>query len=319
MLINDAATLKANIGSIDANFTWGAISSFVQDVERDIITEAIGPEALLYFEGNLTLSDPTFQKALQLMQRAEAYIAIFKWSQFALYRITDKSLYVAKNGDGVIISDKKFRDFKTAAEEAGFNFLDKAIAVMEANLTTFAAYAASGTRATLMQGFIVTAADFHLQRSIDNSRLSFMSMHQIMLDVQDDFLPDILGAAYYPVFLDSFLDGDLTSDELKLLPFIKKAIAFLTVSRAVKQLPAKITSKGIMINKYNDNREYEQQEPAELARIEYLSDDSLEKGQRKLYDLKNFLVANSSLYPNFILPVTVTVTPNCADSGTFLM
>lgn len=320
MLINDIATLKANLGAIDANFNWATISSFVQDVERDIITDAIGPEIILYFEGNVgVITDPVFVNALQLLQRAEAYLALFKWSQFALYRITDKSLYVAKNGDGVIISDKKFRDFKLAAEENGFNFLDKAIALMEANLSTFVAYRDSGTRATLMQGFIVTAADFNLQRSIDGSRLTFMSMHQLMLDVQDDFLPDVLGAAYYPVYKESFLDAGLTSDELTLLPFIKKAVAFLTISRAVVQLPAKITQKGVLINKYDDTREYEQQQPAELARLDYLSADALEKGQRKLYELKNYLVANAALYPLFVPPVSVTVTPNNANSGLFML
>ncbi len=319
MLINDVPTLKANLGSLDANFNWPSISSFVQDVERDIISDAIGDDALAYFEGNVTLNNATFQKALQLLQRAEAYLAVFKWANFAIYRITDKSLFIAKNSEGVIISDKKFRDFKLFSEEQGFNFLDKAITLMEANLDTFAAYRDSGTRATTRLGFINTASDFNTQRSIDNSRLSFMSMHQIMLDVQDDYLADILGAAYYPVYKERFLDNDMSSAEQALLPLIKKGIAYLTISRAVKQLPAKITAKGILINKYNDNREYEQAEPAELARIEYLSDDSREKGERKLYEVKNYLVNNAASFPDFIVPLTATVTPNSRNSGLFIL
>ncbi len=318
-LISDKDELKANFGAIDANFTWESIKSFVEDVERDIIAETIGDEALAYFAGNPTLNTGVFQKVLAVLKRAEAYLTILKWSQTALYRLTDKSLYIAKNSDGVVISDKKLRDLRNYCEETGFNHLDKAIGLMEANLEQFVAYADSGVRQSLMQGFIKTAADFHLQRSINNSRITFMSMSAIMLDVEAEYLPATMGKAFYEVYKERYLDDELTSNEKKLLPLIKKAVAFLTVGKACSELPIKVTDKGLLINRYNDTKEYDQADPASAARIHFLQDDTLEKGRRKLQELYNELVANANLYPGFIAPATETHTPNDCDSGVFIM
>jgi hypothetical protein len=260
-LINDIIDLKANIGAIDANFTWKSMQSFVEDVERDIIAETIGDDALAYFANHPTLATGVYPKVYVLIKRSEAYLSILKWSQTALYRFTDKALVVAKSTEGVIISDKKLRDLRNYCEETGFNFLDKAITLMEAHLDQFTDYADSAVRQTMMRGFIKTAADFDLQRSINKSRITFMSLSAIMIDVQDERLPLIMGDVFYEGFKERVLDGDLTINEKKLLPLVKKAIAFHTLARACNELPIKITDKGLLINRYNDTREYDQADP----------------------------------------------------------
>ncbi len=318
-LISSIEDLKSNLGAIDADMNWESMQSFVEDVERDIIAETIGDDALAYFAGNPTLTTGVFPKAFALIKRAEAYLSILKWSQTSLYRLTDKSLYIAKNTDGVVISDKKLRDLRNYCEESGFNFLDKAIGLMEANLDQFTAYAESGVRQSLLHGFIKTAADFDLQRSINKSRITFMSMSAIMLDVQDEYLVPVMGKTFYDNFKERYLDDDLTADEKKLLPLIKKAVAFLTIGRACSELPIKITDKGLLINRYNNTQEYDQQDPASAARIDYLQEDILEKGRRKLSELTAELVANASLYTEFVPPATETNTPNDCDSGIFFL
>lgn len=319
MLINSIADLKANLGAIDANFNFVSIQSFIQDIERDVIADSISDDALTYFQEHLTGLSAIPATVLQLLQRADAYLSVFKWSQTALFRMTDKALYIAKSTDGVVISDKKLRDLRNYCEESGFNYLDKAISLMEANLDSFTAYADSGTRQTLMEGFIKTAIDFDYQRRINKSRLTFISIQSIMLDVQDEFLPDAMGSDYYAAFKEKYLDDELSSDEQKLLPYIKKAVAFLTISRACNELPVKVGSKGLLINKYNDTREYDQADPATSAQIQYLSEDNEEKGKRKLIELQNYLVQNALTYPGYIAPVITPVNYNDRHSSTFLM
>jgi hypothetical protein len=106
---------------------------------------------------------------------------------------------------------------------------------------------------------------------------------------------------------------------LKLLPLIKKAVAFATIARASKELPVKITARGLFINKFNDAKEYDQQDPAESARLQYLSEDTYEKAERKLIELQNKLMANPSLYPGYEAPATDTTTLNCADDGIIIL
>ncbi|HVW97501.1 MAG TPA: DUF6712 family protein [Mucilaginibacter sp.] len=309
-LISDIATLKSNFSGIDANFSWASIKSFVEDAERDIIADAIGDEAVTYFQENPNLNDATFQKARSLIMRAEAYLSVLRWSQTAVFRMTDKSLYVAKSSDGAIISDKKLRDLRNYCEENGYRYLDKAIATMEGAIDTFAAYRDGEARQATLQGFITTAADFNAQRRIDNSRLTFISIGAMMLDAQDEYLPPVMGAAWYVDYKSRYISGGLTVAEKKLLPIIKKAVAFLTISRACRELPVKVGAKGLLINRYNNSNEYDQQDPADAARADFMVDDNQDKGQRKLDELKNFLVANATDYPDYIPPATPDVTEN---------
>ena len=318
-LINNKADLKANISALDANFTWESIKSFIEDIERDVLGDAIGYEIIAWFIDHLEGLDPLKAQVLQLLQRSEAYLGIYRWSQTALFRMTDKALYIAKATDGAIISDKKLRDLRNYCQEEGFNFLDKAITLMEKNLESFPQYAGSAARLELQKGFITTAADFNLQRSIDNSRLSFLSMYAIMLDEQDALLPRYMGADYYEVYKERFLDGDLSADEQRLLPLIKKAVAFATIARACKELPVKVTARGLFINKFNDAKEYDQQDPAEAARLDYLSDDTFEKCERKLIELQNKLIANPELYPGYVAPPADGTILNCADDGIIIL
>ncbi|MGY0037638.1 hypothetical protein [Pedobacter sp. NJ-S-72] len=106
-LINNIEELKANFSALDSNFNWPSIKSFVEDVETDIITETIGEDTLLYFQGNLTGLTGKSLQVLQTLIRSVAYLSVLRWSQTAIFRLTDKALFVAKSADGVIISDKK--------------------------------------------------------------------------------------------------------------------------------------------------------------------------------------------------------------------
>ncbi len=317
-LLNNKEDLKANFSGIDANFNWESIKSFVEDVERDIIAETIGDDALGYFRGNLTGLEGNPAKALQLLRRSVAYLSMLRWSQTALFRFTDKALYVSKSTDGAIISDKKLRDLRNHCEEAGFNYLDKAIAIMESNLESFPSYSDSGVRQNLLKGFIKTAHDFSLQRSINNSRITFLSMSTIMLDIQEEYLPNVMGADYYEEIKEKYLDGDLNSDEKKLLPLIKKAVALLTVAQACKDLPIKLSDKGLFINRYNSSSDFDQADPAAAARAQYLSDDHQDKGQRKLAELQAYLIKNVADLPGYISPATNISSHNDEHSGTYI-
>ncbi|MGY0037637.1 DUF6712 family protein [Pedobacter sp. NJ-S-72] len=189
---------------------------------------------------------------------------------------------------------------------------------MEANLSLFPAYAESGLRQNLLRGFIKTA-DFSLQRNINNSRMTFLSLMEIMLTVQDSVLPHVMGQEYYEVFKEKFFDDDLSLTEKKALPLIKKAIAPLTIAQACKELPVKLNSRGLFINKFVDTKEYDQQEPADAARTQYLCDDHQEKGERRLVDLRDFLIKNAGSLPGFIPPSVISVNYNAEDSGIYLM
>lgn len=316
-LINSSADLKANFGSLSLNFTWANIASFVADVERDIIADTIGDAQLAYFAGNLTGLSGVPLQVLTLLQRAESYLSILNWSQTALFQFEDKALYLAKTTIGAIPSDKKLRDLRDHCEEKGFNFLDSAISLMENNLVSFGPYAASANRQQASQGFIRTAIEFNRQRSISNSRLTFLSLVTVMLEIQDTRLPDIMTPEYYALFQTRYLSDALSPAEKALLPLVQKAMAMLTIAQACLQLPLKISSKGILVNKYQGRTDYDQQDPADLAQAQFLQDDHLDKGERALSKLKKYLETNAGNIPDYRAPLIDNTCVNSKHNAFF--
>jgi hypothetical protein len=316
-LINNAAELKANFGSLSLNFTWPNISSFAGDVERDIIGAAIGTDALSWFTDGLLTLDGISKQALTYLQRAVSYLTITKWSQTALFQFEDKALFLAKTTTGAIPSDKKLYDLRRYCEEEGFKFLDKALDLMENNLASFTQYRDSDTRQALNQGFIKTAIDFSAQRNINNSRLTFLSMFYFMIDIQEDKLPELMTPEYYALFKERYMAGTLADGELKLLPLLKKGVAMHTVAAACKQLPVQFTSGGLFLNKYDSRADYGTQDPADASRLQYLADDHSEKGDRFFSKIQVYMAANAGDLPGYVLPVVTDVNVNCEHNGIY--
>lgn len=316
-LINSAAELKANFAGLSLNFSWPNIKSYQEDVERDIIAETIGADALDYFTGNLTGLAGVQLQALTLLQRSSAYLTILRWSQFALFQFEDKALFLAKTTSGAIPSDKKLTDLRSTCEESGFNFLDKAIDLMERNLDLFPSYRDSGIRQSFNQGFMCTAIEFDKERSICRSRLTFLSLFTAMLDIQEDSLPAVMTDAYYQLFKERYLDGDLSADEKKLMPFIRKAVAMLTVAEGCKQLPVKVRANGLFINRYANSVDYGMQDPAGMAQADYLREDHEEKGARWLGKLRAYMIANAGTLPGYTAPVDEDINVNDKCSGLY--
>lgn len=317
-LINSAADLKANFSALSLNFKWENISSYAQDAETDIIGKAISPEALLWFQTNLTGLAGVQLQALNWLQRSVSYLTVLKWSQTALFQFEDKALFMAKTTAGVIPSDNKLVKLRTHCSEEGFKFLDKALDLMENNLGSFDTYATSATRLELNKGFIKTAIDFSKQRNISNSRLTFLSMYYFMIDIQEEKLPDILTPAYYDLFKTAYFSDTLDAEAAKLLPFIKKALAMLTIGAACKQLPVQFNSGGLFVNRYEDHLDYGIKDPADQSRLQFLADDHDEKGERYLQQLQDYINTNFALLAGYVAP---PVVPDCdvnsKDSGLF--
>ena len=317
-LINNSAELKAHFAGLSLNFNWPNIKSYEEDVERDVIAETIGPEALEYFQGNLDGLTSVKQQVLILLQRSTAYLTVLQWTQFALFQFEDKALFIAKTASGLIPSDKKLIDLKAKCEELGFNFLDKAIDLMERNLDQFPDYRDSAIRLSFNTGFMKTGIEFSAQRNISNSRVTFLSMYAIMLEVQDECLPGAMTPAYYDLFKERYLDDDLSPDEKKLLPLIRKSVAMFTIAEACKQLPVQIKANGLFINKYLNSIDYAMKDPAGLAEKQFLQDDHEEKGSRFLGKLKDLVTELGGTLPGYIAPVVVDVQVNCKESGLYL-
>ncbi|MBE7178185.1 MAG: hypothetical protein INR69_17415 [Mucilaginibacter polytrichastri] len=314
-LLHNTDELKAAYGAIDANFTWSNIESAVNDAETDHIEKTIGPEELTTIAGDAT-GDRA--KAKELLVKACAHLSIYIWSQTALYRLNDASLSVAKDSGGVIISDKKLRDFRNYSHDKAFGYLDEAVFLMESRLADFPAYADSKERMDIRWTFIPTAIDFKRMVRSNLTRPALLSYLPVMQDAENQHLPLVMTPAYYEIFKERYLDGELSPAELKLLPMVQKASAHLTLCRVYED-PTVTGDDGTMVSRLGNSIDYEQRDPASAQLLAQLAGRQQENAEAALRMVKMYLQRNASDYPDYNPPVRASVEVNSKCSGLFIL
>lgn len=315
-LLSNEIELKANFAALEVNAVFSGFQSFVDDAE-DILAEIVGYHVINFLAEQKETEDPVIKRAVTFMSRAAAHLGIYIWSKTAMYKITNGVLMLVKTDKGAIISDKKLQDLHGYCQETGYTFLDRAIRVMEGALNKFPLYEESEERLKSRSSFIQTAGEFSGYHSIGESRITFQSLLPIMADVEERFLPAYMGEEFYLTYKDAFLNETADADYKKLLPFIKKAIALLTVSESFNRLPVQLKASGLFIDSFTSTTEYEQKLSPDQKEKERLRGYFFGLGESTLLKLRTYLVKNAVLYPEFTPPAAAITSVNAKESGLY--
>jgi hypothetical protein len=315
-LLSNETELKANFASLDVNANFSGFKSYVEDAE-DTLADIVGYHVINSLADQKESEDPVVKRAVSFMSRAVAHLGIYIWSKTAMYKITEGVLMLVKSEKGAIISDKKLQDLHGYCQDTGYNFLDRAIKVMEGNLAKFPIYASSDERMSARRYFIQTAGDFSAYHSIGNSRITYQSLLPVMADVEERFLPVYMGEEFYMNYKEAYLNETADSDFKKLLPFIKKAIVLLTVSESFNRLPVQLKASGLFIDSFTSTTEYEQKLSPDLTEKERLRAYYFNLGESTLLKLRQYIIKNAALYPEFIPPVNTIISINSKESGLY--
>jgi hypothetical protein len=317
-LLSDKIELKANFAALEVNAEFGGFKSFIDDAE-DTLAEIVGYHVINGLAEAKDSTDPVVKRAVTAMSRAVAHLGIYIWSKTAMYKISEGVLMLVKSEKGAIISDKKLQDLHGYCQDTGYKFLDKAIALMEANLAKFPLWAQSDERLRSRQYFIQTAGDFSAFHSIGESRITYQSLMPIMADVEERFLPVYMGEEYYLTFKELYVEEMASADDKKLLPYIKKAIALITVSDSFNRLPVQLKAGGLFIDSFTSTTEYEQKLSPDQKEKDRLRGYYFNLGESTLLKLRQYLNKNASLYPEYTPAAPGLASINTKESGVYGM
>lgn len=204
---------------------------------------------------------------------------------------------------------------------------DDMLAYMEANKANYTLWTASDAYTDFKETFITSAIQFtKLFYPLGNSRLNFLAIRASMLIVEDLDIQAELGEDYYTELKTQHKASNLSANNLKVYNILVKAIAFMTIRKAITNLSVTIDPRGILnFVSTSNTTTLDNKEPAKDHMIAKMESECEKHGRAYIQKVKDFLAANIADYSTYAASsaydseTTDTSFQNSEDSKNFGM
>lgn len=316
-LIKDIATLKQHI-NFDANSKIQSILPAIEQAEEQYLLPYLGEEILAALQialdgGDLTGYDTTLENLTKLLPMAQKSITFYAAVDFipeSEVRFSGSGLHVPVTQSTKPASERQVKNLERIYLKKGDFFTDKLLEFLETNKDVYPDWSNNAVVYTYAKEiFVQDSIEFSKYKDIAKSRRTFMTIRPFIKDAQESYIKPELGEEFYESLLEKFMDGDLSSDETKLLAFIKPAVAHLAFYDAMPMLNFNFEAGTVKLTSFVDNKLNKSAE----AMLSEIRQHSFELGLRKIKQLVDFLKENYEKYPLF------DYTPEEDDSSQYLV
>lgn len=308
MLLKTTPELKKYFSSIDKDYYFNSLESFIRDAITDIVIPEISQEqydrVLDAYQAN-TLEG----KLLQLheaLQKAITHLALFGNSDSGSFRISDAGYYVNVTEQTKPVSDKKMFQFRKSRAEAGYKALDQALLLMEQNITdpAFEAYKNSAVRDAAGGYFVSGPVEFTRAFSpLKNSGTTFRAVLSSIDQAEKDYILPVLGEDLFDQLKSSISDGSTSEIEKKLIGKIQKPLALYSIAEAIPLTGFEFDGKTFSVNALATNNDnVETSTSISDQRLSGLMNTCMINGKKELSRLQKFLQDNAASFPLYVKP-----------------
>ncbi|MES2590904.1 MAG: DUF6712 family protein [Bacteroidota bacterium] len=284
---------------------FDSLLPFINEAERDYIIPKISQTqyndlSVAYNVATPSLTGPQ----TQLLARCRAAL-----SQYFFYLwIPTGQLSIGDNGIRIAVTDTLKTAFpwqidnleRSVMKSAG-RAMDHLLEYMEANKSSYALWTASSSYTEFKECFITTTKRFTaLYGPLGNSHLNFLAIRSAMLKAQDfDIAPEI-GEAFYNELMVQHIAGTVSPQNAFVIERIQKALAPLTMKRAITEMSVTIDERGILnFDNTTGGQTVNSKMPAKDPMILKLETACEVDGRAYIQKLKDFLKANISTYTTY--------------------
>jgi hypothetical protein len=298
-------TFQEHYSGVNRSMAWDEITPGIRQATEQYVLDFIGEDfyndlAAMYQAGT-TLSDEQ-KKTLELLQDCIANYAIYHI--LPEKRSILESLGVVENtpqGGSSPAAYPIYKEKRRAALENGDKFLDRLLSYMEKQVTAgdtgFDMWKESSAYTLKTCDFFRHTTELDEFLNIQNSRRSFISLTRYMKQIEEDVIrPIICDDLYALAVATTPLEA-----EAKLLPMIKKAVAYLGAAEAIPHHRIVIDGDGFRVVSQTDgwdDRRNMTNNVHETA-IQALATRCQEQGRRAVAKLVQFLEDNIADYPDY--------------------
>ncbi len=299
--ITETEELTAYLPSFAASFEYKQMKPFIEQVELEFVKKIMG--ATFYNSMMVRYDADTLTPAevllLPYIQRAETNMA-------ALYYIPMGNI-MAQNGGLVVPSGQNFapasqyrvEELKDSVRMLAHKAFESLIDYLVENHAAFPDYTASTAKAEALELFINSASDFSLYFNIQNNRWVYWNIRAILTRMEEDKIKPRLSVALFDEIKAQIVSNTVSANNLKLIPFIKGALAKYTISEAIVEMGLMIDDKGLTIytSGTTNTHSVNLRNPAPQSNMTMLMQKCLREAEQKLKELEDFLNENHADYP----------------------
>ncbi len=296
---------QQHYSGVNTSMAWAELEPAVRQATEKFVLDYVGSE--LYddladkFQNDTSLTDEQ-AKALLLLQDTVAFYAIY-------HILPEKNSVVASMGvvqnvpDGGAqpVNQWGWKAKRWSALENADTFLDRLLAYLEkqvaASVIYFYLWKDSAAYNVKTSDFFRQTAQLDEYLNIQQSRRSFISLVRFMKQVEEDVIKPILCDDLYA----AMLVYPLTDENTLLLPYIRRAVAYLGAAEAIPHHRIVIDGDGFRVVSQLDgfderrnltNNTHETAIGSLLLRCE-------DQGRKAVARLSKFLEDNLADYPDY--------------------
>lgn len=278
--------------SVSGTLNLTTINPFIEDAQENYLREFLGETLLV--ELNDYAEDPTklptwtgggeaasLNKLLPYVQCALAKFALVLASPSLDLKVTDGGFSVTLNQNMAPASSDRVKRFTDGMLKQGYDNIETLLRYLEKYKVSYPSWVAGEGYTIHTKYFINSADEFNKHVDIGNSRLRFRAMRTTMENVEMLQVEPVISTELAAVIKTQVKDCNLSPANLKILLYIRKAVANLTYYEyglATENLP---NNNSILA--------------VEQAKI----DNNKRLGDHYLAEVKKVLDANPSDYPDY--------------------
>lgn len=285
----DFATMLPFINQAERDF----IIPYVSQTEYDALSAA--------YNAAVPALTPVQTQLLARIQAALSQYFFYLWIPTAQLSIGDNGIRIATTDSLKTAFQWQIDALQVSVLKAAGSAMEDLLSYMEANKASYALWVASASYTVFKECFITTTAKFtELFSPIGNSRLNFLMLRSSMKKAQEFGIQSLIGSAYYTELQTQHKANTLTPANLLVVDLIQKALAPLTMVRAISEFSISIDERGILnFNNTGSSQVLNQKQPAKDSMIFKLENRAIDDAKAYMQMIKDFLQANIVNYATY--------------------
>lgn len=277
---------------------------FINQAERDYIIPNISQAQYDNLSAAYNVTTPSLSAAqTKLLAKCQAALAqyfFYLWIPTAQLSIGDNGIRIATTDTLKTAFEWQIDGLQRSTLKAAGSAMDDLLAYMEVHKTDYALWAASNSYTEFKECFIPSTSLFTiLFTPLGGSRLNFIAIRSAMLKVQEFIIQSELGDAFYAQLKAGHIANNASTADKKIIVMVQKALAPLTMFRAITELSVSIDERGILNFDNTNSRTLNTKLPAKDQMLFKLEKSCEADGKAYVQKMKEFLKINIVDYPTY--------------------
>jgi hypothetical protein len=314
-LINNIEDLKRHI-IVSATFDFKKVLPFAKRAERKLVLDLIGQEQYdtivvhNFVDGNTA----PINQVKEFLEEAIANSSLLLALPTINVLITNSGTKTSENKEASNADWKDKRDLTRSLRSTFNEAFDYAFQIMEENVADFPEWRDSKYYTVFKDLIVPQTTIFNDHFNIQKNRQTFLALKPYMREVEDQYLKAMLGEATL-----SLLKAKPTNAVLsQAQDNAQKAVVAFTVAKAAIAGTFTFTDSSFTVA--SDQMPWEKQSELSKEDRNDLKKDRQKSGEEYLKELKRVIVANPSVFPDYVDKAEKGITDKIIrkKSGLFL-